>query len=287
MGRGPDPLCPSSSDDDEYVDLQLGDWNDDDDNTIRAAFAEAFELSDETTSNVTWAYPTRINRKYSTSDEDPIPELPIPTDDNAPALIDPTNSTSSNKQDKSYEGADLQCEPCTNTLFDDYFKEYDAAFSGMKESLDSRHRKMDSLKLHIDSGCMGHHPDCPICKSLKRSVRRRYQLKDPHRETRVGYCWGFDLITNKTESLFGNKYTFQMRDYKTGYFKLKHIRTKDQVTAAARECIEELRSDPRFTLPADCNYQLVSELRCDCAGEQRDDNEEWRAMCKEMGVHCV
>ena len=50
-------------DDDEYVDLQLGDWNDDDDNTIRASFAEAFELSDETTSNVTWAYPARSNRK--------------------------------------------------------------------------------------------------------------------------------------------------------------------------------------------------------------------------------
>ena len=84
----------------------------------------------------------------------------------------------------------------------------------------------------------------------------------------VSSAWGFDLITCKTESLFGNKYVLQMRDYKTGYFKLKMLQTKNQVTEAMRECITELRSDPRFTLPQNCDYQLVSELRCDCAGEQ-------------------
>ena len=33
--------------------------------------------------------------------------------------------------------------------------------------------------------------------------------------------------------------------------------------------------------------ELVYELRCDCAGEQRDDNAEWTKMCDEMGTHCV
>jgi hypothetical protein len=33
--------------------------------------------------------------------------------------------------------------------------------------------------------------------------------------------------------------------------------------------------------------QLVSELRCDPAGEQRNDNKEWIQMCKEMQVRTV
>ena len=69
--------------------------------------------------------------------------------------------------------------------------------TGIKASLDSRHRKMDNLKLHINSGCMGYHPDCAICKSLKRNLKRRATRIDPHRETRVGHTWGFDLLTSK------------------------------------------------------------------------------------------
>eukprot|EP01046_Picozoa_sp_COSAG06_P012808 COSAG06_NODE_763_length_12486_cov_37.835244_3_plen_150_part_00 len=111
---------------------------------------------------------------------------------------------------------------------------------------------------------------CEICKMLKRSLTRRYQRKDPHIETRVGHTWGFDLLQNKTESFLGSKYILVMRDFKTGYFKIKFLKTKDQVTPMMKECIEELRSDPRFKLPANATYKLVSELRCDPAGEQRD-----------------
>ena len=78
-----------------------------------------------------------------------------------------------------------------------------------------------------------------------------------------------------------------MRDFRTGYFKLKMLRSKDKVPEAMEEAINELRSDPRFKLPADCGYQLVSELRCDPAGEQRNDSEAWISMCKRMQVRRV
>lgn len=56
----------------------VGDWGDDqtddDNNIIRASFADAFGLLEDTTSRVAWAYLTRSNRKYLASDEDPIPE---------------------------------------------------------------------------------------------------------------------------------------------------------------------------------------------------------------------
>ena len=110
---------------------------------------------------------------------------------------------------------------------------------------------------------MGYHPECVICRSLKRNLKRRYSRMEPHKETRVGHTWGFDLLTSKEVSLFGNKYCMVMRDYKSCYFKVKMLRTKDQVTAAMKATIQELRADPRFKLPDGCGYQLVSELRCD------------------------
>ena len=248
-------------DGDEYMDLSLGDWNDDDDSSVQSALASALNLSDDVAANVCWAFPTRANQDYTS--DDPVPE------DNA---------------------SDDQCEVCDDQLsdlIDEYYKEYDASLSGIKASLDSRHRKMNNLQLHINSGCMGHHPQCQICKGLKRNLKRRYTRTDPHHDSRVGHTWGFDLLTSKEISLLGNKYCMVMRDFKSGYFKVKMLVTKDQVPAAMEQAIKELRSDPRFKLPADCGYQLVSELRCDPAGEQRDDNKVWIDMCKRMSVRVI
>ena len=200
-------------DGDEYMDLSLGDWNDDDDKSVTAALASALNLSEDTADRVCWAFP----------------------------------ACSDKESDMVKRGTDDTDDRCV--LIDDYYKEYDASLTGIKASLDSRHRKMDNLRLHINSGCMGYHPDCSICKSLKRNLKRRYARTEPHQDSRVGHTWGFDLLTSKEASLLGNKYCMVMRDFKTGYFKIKNLRTKDQVPNAIRESIQELRSDPRFQLP--------------------------------------
>ena len=97
-----------------------------------------------------------------------------------------------------------------DALIDEYYKAYDGNVSGMKDGMNSRHKKMKSLELHQATGCVGYHPDCNICKSLKRSLRRRYMRTDPHKETRPGHTWGFDLLVWKTESVQGNKYSLIM-----------------------------------------------------------------------------
>lgn len=246
-------------DNDEYMDLSLGNWIDDDD-SIKESFAKAMNLTEESAARVCWAFPTRLNKDYK--EQDLLP----------------------NAVEQKELSIEEQCNECCDPLIDEYYKEHDASLTGIKASLDARHRKMDNLTLHINSGCMGYHPDCAICKSLKRNLKRRATRTEPHKETRVGHTWGFDLLQSKEHSLMGNKYVMVMRDFKSGYFKLKMLRTKDQVAAAMKEAIEELRADPRFKLPKDCGYRLVSELRCDPAGEQRNDNREWIKMCKEMEV---
>ena len=40
-----------------------------------------------------------------------------------------TNENVRNDQDEQGQPQDSACLPCTNTLFDDYYKEYDAVFS--------------------------------------------------------------------------------------------------------------------------------------------------------------
>ena len=133
-------------------------------------------------------------------------------------------------------------------------------------------------------GCVGYHRDFNICKQLKRSLRRKYPRVDPHQETRPGHTWGFDLLEWKTVSINGNKYTVVMRDYATGKFVVKHMRNKSDLTDTMQSIITELRADPRFKLPDDAGYELVSLLKCDCAGEQRDDNAEWNEMLKRNRV---
>jgi hypothetical protein len=271
-------------DEEEYMDLSLGNWNDDLDGSIKDSFAQAFNLNEAAAARVCWAFPTRCNKEYTVSDNNVNDERGKGDE----ALID-------------FDDLNDECLPCAesdddeqlepseemNQMIDEYYKQHDASITGIKASLDSRHRKMDNLTLHINSGCMGYHPECVICRSLKRNLKRRYSRMEPHKETRVGHTWGFDLLTSKEVSLLGNKYCMVMRDYKSCYFKVKMLRTKDQVTAAMKTSIQELRADPRFKLPDGCGYQLVSELRCDPAGEQRDDNKEWLEMCTEMECRTV
>ena len=77
-----------------------------------------------------------------------------------------------------------------------------------------------------------------------------------------------------------------MRDYKTGKFIVRHMRNKSDLTDVMESVIVDTRADSRFKLPADAGYELISVLKCDCAGEQSNLNEEWNAMLKRHGVIC-
>jgi hypothetical protein len=170
-------------------------------------------------------------------------------------------------------------------LFDDNYKATDAALHGMKNGLQPKDRKLTFSELHRQKCHMGHDPSCPVCKLLKKRHRRIRQVVDPVKPE-LGYQWGFDLISWKEESLNGNKYTLVMREYTSGVYKIKHLAVKSQVTEALRSIVTELRADPKYQ-SATRDYQLVSRLCCDPAGEQRDDNVEFMTMCKEMVIEVI
>ena len=169
-------------------------------------------------------------------------------------------------------------------LFDELYNDFDCVLGGMKDGLSSKDKKLSQLELHKLKGHVGYCPDCDLCKCLKKRFRRMKMRTDPYiNNLQVGKQWGFDLISWKETSCNGNNYTLVMRDYASGYFVLKHIATKNQVTEAIRVAVTQIRNDPRFK-NASRDYDLVSVLRCDPAGEQRDDNKEFMAMVTELGI---
>ena len=120
-------------------------------------------------------------------------------------------------------------------LFDDNYKATDAALHGMKNGLQPKDRKLTFSELHRQKCHMGHDPNCPVCKLLKKRHRRIRQVVDPVKPE-LGYQRGFDLISWKEESLNGNKYTLVMREYTSGVYKIKHLAVKSQVTEEEYPC---------------------------------------------------
>ena len=173
------------------------------------------------------------------------------------------------------------------SLFDDSYRSSDSTIEGMKVGLPHADKNLTQLQLHIRKNHVGHCAECDICKYLKRNLRRKFMVKEPYVELRPGYCWGFDLLEWKTKSLNDNKYSLVMRDRGTGYFRVVHISAKSQVPEAIRKIVKDLRSDPRFKwIKETLGYEVVTEVFCDPAGEQRDDARNWVEVLKEFGILC-
>ena len=245
--------------DDRYTDANLGSWSSASDDDLKQDVCRVCNISVEEADRVCWSFPAKVDDCDAECSDD------LCNSDVQQATTDDDNRTQ---------------------LIDEYYNAYDGCISGMKDGLNAKHRKMKSLELHQAYGCVGYHPDCKYCTGLKRSLRRRYMRTDPHKETRPGHTWGFDILVWKTESVQGNKYSLIMRDYKTGKFIVRHMRQRSDLTDVMESVIVDNRNDPRFKLPADADYELISVLRCDCAGEQSDMNEAWNAMLKRHRVRC-
>ena len=63
---------------------------------------------------------------------------------------------------------------------------------------------------------------------------------DPHKETRPGHTWGFDILVWKTESVQGNKYSLIMRDYKTGKFIVRHMRQRSDLNDVMESVVVDI-----------------------------------------------
>ena len=153
---------------------------------------------------------------------------------------------------------------------------------GNSRASHARERKMSSLEYHKTRGHIGYHEGCDTCRSLKANLRRAYQTVEPFKEKRPGYTWSADTITWSSRSRYGCKYTTVFRDHCSGYMRLIHSWLRSDLTGQIEKLVLELRADPLISAGKD--YHIMTMLHLDPAGEWRDDNKEFMAMCKRIGL---
>eukprot|EP01052_Picozoa_sp_SAG31_P028080 SAG31_NODE_2679_length_5264_cov_7.002711_1_plen_1137_part_10 len=164
-----------------------------------------------------------------------------------------------------------------------------ACTGGVKAGLPSRERRLTALDFHKTHGHIGHHDDCEICLKLRKSIRKVYKEVDAYKDERIGYAFSMDGITWSDKSKQGNRYTVVLRDMgPSGYIVALHLAYKNDATERIRDLKREFEMDPRFELiKQEYGHRLLSEIHTDAAGEWREDNREWQAMCKEVGITVV
>ena len=146
----------------------------------------------------------------------------------------------------------------------------------------ARGRHTTSLQWHSDHGHVGHRDDCDICRTVKASLRRAYKTLEPHKETRPGYTWSADTITWSARSRHGNKYTTVFYDHCSGYKRLIHSCYRSDLTGQIEELVLSLRAHPLMTEGKD--YQIMTVLHLDLAGEWGPENKAWNEMCTRVGL---
>ena len=162
------------------------------------------------------------------------------------------------------------------------------SLAGVKAGLPSRDQKLSLADFHRQHGHIGSLDGCETCLKLRKTLRRVYKKIDPYIDTRVGYAWSLDAITWSELSKQGNKYTLVLRDLATGYVILIHLHTKSDATHELQKLVTKLRVDPRFAdVERKYGHKIMSEIRTDPAGEWREDNKVFQAMCTELGITMV
>ena len=158
----------------------------------------------------------------------------------------------------------------------------DREFRGVREGLRKKKRDLSYRTFHEEHGHIGECPGCDICKMVKGDMRRITRKVDKVKERRVGFAWDMDMITFSDRSFEKHKYAIVIKDRSySGFYKLIPLRLKSEATAKIREWVESLRSDPLYRC---FNHQMVSHIKTDHDGAWDDDNAEYQAMIKELGI---
>ena len=165
----------------------------------------------------------------------------------------------------------------------------EACMAGVKAGMPNREKRMTAEEFHKTHGHIGHMDKCEICLKLKKTLRRVYKETDPYKDKRIGYAFSMDGITWSDPSKQGNRYTVVLRDMgSSGYIVALHLAHKSDSCERIRNLKREFNRDPRFELiSGKYGHKPLSEIRTDPAGEWREDNKEWQAMCKEEGITMV
>ena len=160
----------------------------------------------------------------------------------------------------------------------------DCEIRGVKAGLRTEKQRMTELEFHQLFGHIGFCPQCKICKLSKGASRRIRRKVDPHRETRPGHTWCLDTVTFSHRSEQGNKYMTVARCEATGKFRLFFHYLKSDIRDLVEDWIDATRADSAFHK---CNYQVISRIKLDNAGEWDRECKDWKSLMQSKGVDCV
>ena len=242
------------------------------------------ESSHEKRENVNTVDTIQLEPKPEITDE-PEPESSHEQERENVNTVVPYTGTNSEPPDQSH--AQLQNIETVSTEIDSGENyDTDPVIGGVRQGMPSRERRLNSLEFHRRSAHIGHHDKCETCMKLRKTLRRVYKQVDPYKDHRIGYAFAMDGITWSDQSRQGNKYTIVLRDIgDSGYLIGFHLAYKSDATDAIENTIIKFRNDPRFQdTQREQGHKLISEIHTDPAGEWRNDNAEFQAMCARIGV---
>ena len=157
----------------------------------------------------------------------------------------------------------------------------DRAIRAVKQGLRHEKKMMSYTDFHEAMGHLGAHPTCKICKMIKGTMRPIHRTVDPHRETRAGHSWAFDLLTMSHRSINRNKYVIVMKDLASSAYRLIPLYLKSDAMVRLEQFIQECRASPDYHgLP----YPPVAHLHTDPAGEWGPRYKAFQTMLVENGV---
>ena len=146
--------------------------------------------------------------------------------------------------------------------------------AGVKSTMHhSKDRKMTALQFHESKAHMGSHPDCLLCKSIQKSMRKIHPAVDPYRDNRAGATFSGDIIYWNVESRHGNKYSAVFRDDASDVIKHFNMATRKDTSKKMEHMIETMRNDPAYHWIEKEAWKLFSHCRLDLAGE-------WDNVCR-------
>ena len=125
-------------------------------------------------------------------------------------------------------------------------------------------RKLLLKQLHCRFGHQGHHPDCHICNTVKKSTRRIPRDPEPVKASPTGFGFGMDAFTFSVPNINGERHAYIMGAIDNSYMEEMCLEFKSDVPRFLIPIIEHIRTEFQRD---HSNHVIFSELHLDGAGE--------------------
>ena len=179
-----------------------------------------------------------------------------------------------------YSGVDLNetCAMFTETELHRIADDESFQFPGNKARvLGPAGRKLLLKQLHCRFGHQGHHPDCHICNTVKKSTRRIARDPEPVRASPTGFGFGMDAFTFSVPNIDGERHAYIMGAIDNSYMEEMCLAFKSDVPRFLIPIISDIRGQFQND---HSGHTIFSEIHVDGAGEL--NSADLREQLKEL-----